>query len=1030
VYEYVDNRVAAVTSANGNRFSLDYDTNQNLVAISDHTGRSAFFEYSTEGDLIALTDMQGYRADLTYDENHYISSITDAKGTTEFIVELSDSTTIRTSTYPAFDEPLGLSNRLTIIDPLGNKSEYFYESNNGVAWYVAPENYVDYQSDSINNSVADVAKDVYEYNSYSEGYSRISKVTYADGTWVKNTYDDNRNLSGVSYSSGQQYTITNTDTGLIQKETNELGVTTQYTYDQFNNLVQISEPNGVTSYEYNSLNQVIKQTDFKGLVTQFNYNDKGQLTSLVNAQNQTLSYEYSSEGYLSSVSISGVTIVEYGYDAEGHITSEENRFGQTKQYEYDNLNQVTRASYPGGRTTEVDYGSCPRMVSKETYPGERSYTYSYDEAKRLKSIVDPMKGQLKITRDGSGRITGLIDANQNKTTFTYDASGRLTKKTYADGSSLKRSYKTTGLINDKTNARGIVKSFIHNSVGQVTKVTYSDGTPDVSYTYDALGRVRQITDGNGNTQFSYSSTGELTEIDGPLSDDSIGFSYDDLYRIVGITVSGQDNATYSYDDLGRSNQIVAQGKTFSFNYTDSGNAKETVNYPNGITQEISIDSTGDLESIDYQKSGSSIADFGYQFDVAGDIVGLDSSEEIPFESQSFTATYNNVNQIKTYNGDSGVFDYDADGNLISGKLADGEIFTAEYDAENRLTSMSFIRDGVSIEERFSYNYNHQLVSYSRYDNGELASEKNLVRLGLLEMQERDGSDTVIAENSWRLGKPGGIGGLLLRTEGDQEYSYITNHLGHVIAVYNQSGEKVESHQFSLYGTASGDEFSLQPFGFSTKRSDFASGLVYFGYRFYAPHLGRWLNRDPLQEDGGINLYAYVNGDPMGYVDPDGQTPLFVITGAIGAAGGAAGNFVYQLARNHWNFKCVKWGDVAMAGASGAVAGAMLPFTGTTTLGAVGTGAVTNGVGYAANQAINGNSMTWAGGVNSIFWGGVGGFTSGSMSNPYWFAGRFSPIVSDAALTAANANAQATGRAIAGGALGSMDPSPSSECGCN
>ncbi len=37
-----------------------------------------------------------------------------------------------------------------------------------------------------------------------------------------------------------------------------------------------------------------------------------------------------------------------------------------------------------------------------------------------------------------------------------------------------------------------------------------------------------------------------------------------------------------------------------------------------------------------------------------------------------------------------------------------------------------------------------------------------------------------------------------------------------------------------------------------------------------PNLGRWLNRDPLQEAGGINLYAYVNGDPMGYVDPDGR----------------------------------------------------------------------------------------------------------------------------------------------------------------
>nr|WP_281251565.1 RHS repeat-associated core domain-containing protein [Photobacterium proteolyticum] len=82
--------------------------------------------------------------------------------------------------------------------------------------------------------------------------------------------------------------------------------------------------------------------------------------------------------------------------------------------------------------------------------------------------------------------------------------------------------------------------------------------------------------------------------------------------------------------------------------------------------------------------------------------------------------------------------------------------------------------------------------------------------------------------------------------------------------------RVTSHSYSPYGTVSGDDFTVQPFGMSTKRSDFTSGLVYFGYRFYMPNLGRWLNRDPLQEAGGINLYAYVNGGPLGYVDPDGR----------------------------------------------------------------------------------------------------------------------------------------------------------------
>ncbi|MEZ9549281.1 MULTISPECIES: RHS repeat-associated core domain-containing protein, partial [Vibrio] len=79
--------------------------------------------------------------------------------------------------------------------------------------------------------------------------------------------------------------------------------------------------------------------------------------------------------------------------------------------------------------------------------------------------------------------------------------------------------------------------------------------------------------------------------------------------------------------------------------------------------------------------------------------------------------------------------------------------------------------------------------------------------------------------------------------------------------------------------------TLQPFGMSTKRSDFESGLVYFGYRFYMPNLGRWLNRDPLQEQGGINLYAYVDGDPLGYVDPDGRFSVTVSYYPGGVGGG-------------------------------------------------------------------------------------------------------------------------------------------------
>ncbi|MEZ9394756.1 RHS repeat-associated core domain-containing protein, partial [Vibrio splendidus] len=101
----------------------------------------------------------------------------------------------------------------------------------------------------------------------------------------------------------------------------------------------------------------------------------------------------------------------------------------------------------------------------------------------------------------------------------------------------------------------------------------------------------------------------------------------------------------------------------------------------------------------------------------------------------------------------------------------------------------------------------------------------------------------------------------MRQQSQKNIYYMTNHLSHVYGVFDQAGERLNQRGYSPYGQVSGDGFTLQPFGMSTKRSDFESELVYFGYRFYMPNLGRWLNRDPLQEQGGINLYSYVNGDP-------------------------------------------------------------------------------------------------------------------------------------------------------------------------
>ena len=60
-----------------------------------------------------------------------------------------------------------------------------------------------------------------------------------------------------------------------------------------------------------------------------------------------------------------------------------------------------------------------------------------------------------------------------------------------------------------------------------------------------------------------------------------------------------------------------------------------------------------------------------------------------------------------------------------------------------------------------------------------------------------------------------------------------------------------------------------PYRFSTKPLDVGSGLYYYGYRYYNPIDGRWINRDPIEEQGGVNLYSSMQNNPIADIDAKG-----------------------------------------------------------------------------------------------------------------------------------------------------------------
>src|SRR5207244_6106794 len=66
------------------------------------------------------------------------------------------------------------------------------------------------------------------------------------------------------------------------------------------------------------------------------------------------------------------------------------------------------------------------------------------------------------------------------------------------------------------------------------------------------------------------------------------------------------------------------------------------------------------------------------------------------------------------------------------------------------------------------------------------------------------------------------------------------------------------------------------YGYTGREPD-ATGLIYYRNRYYDPTIGRFIQRDPIGMDGGMNLYAYVNANPVNFTDPMGTLPRDVST---------------------------------------------------------------------------------------------------------------------------------------------------------
>jgi RHS repeat-associated protein len=239
--------------------------------------------------------------------------------------------------------------------------------------------------------------------------------------------------------------------------------------------------------------------------------------------------------------------------------------------------------------------------------------------------------------------------------------------------------------------------------------------------------------------------------------------------------------------------------------------------------------------------------------------------------------------------------YDNNGNLTN----DGtRVFG--YNVENQLTNVSvpgrwrsdFVYDGLG-RRRIAREYAWSGSTWLK------TNEVRIVYDGYLPIQERDSNNNVLVTYTRGLDligdlwSAGGIGGLLARTDVNGATFYHHDGAGNITALMDGEEDIVARYMYGPFGKPIGQWGAMvnaNEMQFSSMPRDPFSGLSFYAFRAYEPNFQRWLNQDPIQERGGINLYRPMNNNPISRFDPLGLAlPYDMPDGGYGGGGSGGGD---------------------------------------------------------------------------------------------------------------------------------------------
>ncbi len=821
------------TGPDGQMTLFSYDTTGNRISETDCVGNVTSYEYDAAGNLVEMTNALGHVSTYTYDANGNQTSATWLRSASEGLVTMTT-----TFSYNGRNQPTG------ITDPYGNTEAIEYNANGKKSAFTDKNGH----------------RTTYEY----DVMGNLIRTTYPDGTEETSSF----NANGAKTSS-----------------TDRSGNTTIYEYDALNRPIQTVKPDGSSIHlEYDAAGRPVARIDENGNRTEFDYDDAGRLVSTTDASgNQTNS----------------------SYDGNGNRTSVTDANGNTTSYTYDGHNRAVGIVFADGSFQETGYlAGCSDLKETITDANGNTTAYEYDAMNRLAKVVDAMGGETSYAYDEVGNRISQTDANGHVTRFVYDHLGGVTKRILPLGMVETFTYDAVGNRLSKTDFNGDTVTYSYDNMNRITSKTYPD-TDMVTFTHFPSGQRASVIDARGVTAYSYDTLNRLTSVSNP-DGSSISYVYDPKGNKTAMTAPS-GTSLYSFDSLNRLKTVTdPAGRITTYTY-DAAGRMTGATYPNSSKTSYGYDTLNRLTSVEHRKSDDSvISSYAYTLDAAGNRLQVSEST-----GRTTDYSYDNLHRLvretitDPVNGDQS-FDYSHDpvGNRISKTDSEGNTIY-QYDANDRLLSagaLAYSYDsngnktgtyGGGIAETYTYDYDNRLVaaftsagsSAYAYDADGLRVQATLngaAKNYLLDtnrpfaqvIEERDDAGALDASYTYGVD-------IISQDRAGSTHFYLHDALGTTRQLLDSVENTATEYTYDAFGNLLSEAGAVEnAYRFAGEQFDSSLGHYYLRSRYYNPESGRFSSQDSFPGDVfnpvSLHRYQYANGNPVMYVDPNGELSLLEI----------------------------------------------------------------------------------------------------------------------------------------------------------